>query len=83
MDLKQKFSAVSTCYFISCDDLKEGVQYRIIFADYMATNFGPTVLVEIRENEKNHTKYICLLDIEQYGQKSDIESIIGGKENII
>jgi hypothetical protein len=49
MDLKQKFWTVSAGQFLTCEDLQEDVKYRIIYAEYMTTNSGPSVLVNLKQ----------------------------------
>jgi hypothetical protein len=61
------------------NDLKQDFKYRIIFADFMTTSFGPSVLVTLRENGSKKWKVYLPPRYSAIWTQEDIESILGGK----
>jgi hypothetical protein len=47
MDLQRKFAATSTSKTISINSLVEKAGYEILFAERVATRFGPSVLLTL------------------------------------
>jgi hypothetical protein len=69
--------------FLKCNNMEQGFKYRIIFADYMVTRYGPSVLLTFRNNGHTTKKCSSPNDTVQFGQRKTLSPFLVAKKDLI